>query len=64
MFKVKCVGDFDICDEIHEFTCRTAKEAAKAISSTCRWFMWNGAIMSFGSVYDKNENELCNWTSY
>lgn len=64
MFTVRCTGDFDIHDEIHEFTCRTAKEAAKALSSTCRWLMWNEALMSFGSVYDENGNEVCNWTSY
>ena len=64
MFTVRCTGDFEIYDEIQEYTCKTIREAVKVLSSTCRWFMWNEALMSFGSVYDENGNELCYWTSY
>lgn len=64
MFRVECTGDFDIYDEIHEHKYKTIKEAVKALSSTCRWLMWNEALMSFGSVYDENGKKLCRWTSY
>lgn len=61
MFTIKCVGDFVTHDEVYELNYKTAKKAYQAMASICRWFIWNDAFMSYGSVYDIDGNELCRY---